>query len=227
MSSARALSSAVGLVGALALPSIALAQPKTTADPVDRLFQPWAAATTPGCAVGVSQGGRMVVSRAYGAADLDHGVANTPETVFEAGSASKQFTAAAILLLVKDGKLALSDDIRKHLPEMPNYGTPITIDHLLHHTSGLRDWRYVAGVGGDLPGEHAHSNADALALAVRQRGLNHAPGAEYSYTNTGYTLLAVIVERVSGQSLAAFSRAASFNRSGWRRPSGGTTSAGS
>ena len=194
---------------------------ETAAQTADRLFQPWASKSTPGCAVGVSKDGRTVLSKAYGMADLDHDVANSAATVFEAGSTSKQFAAAAVLLLVDDGKLALTDDIRKHLPEMPDYGQVITVDHLLRHTSGLRDWRYVAAVGGDLPGEHAHTNADAFAIASLQRGLNHQPGEEYAYTNTGYTLLAVIVERVSGRSLAAFSQERMFkplgmNSTEWR-----------
>jgi CubicO group peptidase (beta-lactamase class C family) len=160
----------------------------------------------PGCALGVAHEHQPPVLRAYGSADLAHRVAIVPETIFEAGSVSKQFTAAAILMLVTDGKIGLSDDIRKYLPEMPSYGAPITIDHLLSHTSGLRDWGDVVAVGGWPRGTRAYSNLEALEIAALQSSLNFQPGTAYSYTNTGYNLLAVIVSRVSGQSLADFTR---------------------
>lgn len=175
-------------------------------DTIDALFTAWNSPETPGCATAASKNGRLVLNRAYGSADLEHGALNTPRTRFEAGSSSKQVAAAAILLLVRDGSLRLQDDVRKHLPELPDYGATITVGQLVHHTSGLRDWRYIAGLAGDRLGLHVHSNDDALAIAARQRSLNHAPGAEYDYTNTGYTLMAVIVERVSGESLQTFSR---------------------
>lgn len=161
---------------------------------------------SPGCAVAAVKAGKKVLDRAFGMADLEHQVPNTPATVFEAGSASKQFTAAAILLLAEEGKLALTDEVRKYLPEIPDYGTPITIDHLLGHTSGMRDWRFIRAIGGQTIGIHVNSNADALDTAARQSALNHAPGAEYAYTNTGYNLAAVIVERVTGKTLAQFSK---------------------
>jgi CubicO group peptidase (beta-lactamase class C family) len=185
-------------------------------DGTDAIFSPLISASSPGCAVAASKEGRKVVERAYGIADLEHGIPITPATIFEAGSASKQVTAAAILLLAQAGKLALNDDIRKHLPEMPDYGAKITVDQLLHHTSGLRDWRAIRAVGGNMLGSHVHSNADAFQTALRQRGLNHQPGAEYAYTNTGYSLAAIIVERVSGQSLAVYSRQRIFEPLGMR-----------
>jgi CubicO group peptidase (beta-lactamase class C family) len=121
-----------------------------------------------------------VLERAYGSADLEHDAANSVRTIFEAGSASKQVTAAALLLLVREGVLSLDDDVRKHVPELPAYGAPITLRHLLHHTSGLRDWRYVVGLAGERLGARVHSNLDALAIAARQKALNHAPGAEHA-----------------------------------------------
>jgi CubicO group peptidase (beta-lactamase class C family) len=171
--------------------------------------------------VAAAKDGKTLLSRAYGLADLEHGVPNTPSTVFEAGSASKQFTAAAILLLAEEGKLALTDDIRKYLPEIPDYGATITIDHLLRHTNGMRDWRFIRAVAGQMIGIHVNSNADALDSASRQRELNHKPGDEYAYTNTGYNLAAVIVERVSGRTLAAYTREKIFaplgmNATQWR-----------
>jgi CubicO group peptidase (beta-lactamase class C family) len=172
----------------------------------DAVFQLFARPNAPGCAVGVARKGDAPIFRAYGSADLEHNVPITPDTVFEAGSVSKQFTAAAVLTLVNDGKLALGDDIRKYLPEMPDYGAAITIDMLLSHTSGLRDWGEVAALGGWPRGTRSYTNAEALQIAARQKALNYAPGAAWSYTNTGYNLLAVIVQRVSGQSLAEFTR---------------------
>jgi len=176
---------------------------------------------TPGCAVGVAPKGQPSVTRAYGSADLEHAVANTPDTIFEAGSLSKQFTATAILLLAQDGKLALTDDIRKYLPEMPDYGTPITINNLLSHTSGLRDWGVVSGLAGWPRTSAIHTNVDVLQIAARQRALNYTPGSAYSYTNTGYNLAAFIVERVSGKSLAQFTKEYVFtplgmSKTAWR-----------
>ncbi len=172
----------------------------------DRLLGQWRAQGMPGCAVGVEHEGKRVLTRAYGQAELEHGIANTPDTVFEAGSVSKQFTAAAILLLVRDGKLALSDNVRKYVPELPDYGTPITLEHLLTHTSGLRDWGTLLDVAGWPRGTRVFSMDQALALAARQRALNFPPGSQYSYNNTGYVLAAIIVGRVSGKPLAEFTR---------------------
>ena len=157
-----------------------------------------------GCVAGVALPGAAPVIIARGQADLEHAAPLTPATIMETGSLAKQFTAAAVMLLVQDGKLDLDDDIRRVLPEMPDYGTPITIRHLLNHTSGLREqWRLMA-LTGNGPGAQAHTNAMILDLASRQKGLNFTPGAEFLYTNTNYVLAAMIVERVSGTSLQAF-----------------------
>lgn len=173
---------------------------------VDEVFAAWASKETPGCTVGVDQDGQPPIRRAYGMADLEHDIPNTPDTIIEAGSVSKQFTAAAVMLLVQQGKLALSDDARKYVPELPDYGKTITIDHLLHHTSGLRDWGVLAEIAGWPRGTRIHTHDHVLDIVSRQKALNHDPGAEFSYTNSGYNLLAVIVQRASGQSLAEFSR---------------------
>lgn len=185
-------------------------QPKIALDALDRIVAPLTKPDAPGCAIAAERGGERIATRAFGMTDLEHDVPNMPDSIFEAGSVSRQFTAAATLLLVEDGKFKLSDDIRKYVPEMPDYGAPITIDHLLSHTSGLRDWGTVAGVTGWPRGTRAYTNDDAMRIAAAQRSLNYAPGSEYSYTNSGYNLLAVIVERVSGQSLAAFTKARLF-----------------
>src|SRR5690606_25352581 len=154
--------------------------------------------------------GHDVLSRAYGMADLEHDIRNSPGTIFEAGSVSKQFTAAAILLLVEDGVLSLDDDVRKYVPELPDYGHTITLRHLLTHTSGLRDWGAVAAIAGWGRNVRTHTHDHVVDILSRQRALNFTPGAEYSYSNSGYNLLAVIVDRTSGMSFADFSRTRIF-----------------
>lgn len=203
----------ITIAAALLLTQAAPAQspvPSPSPASVDAIFASMASPDVPGCAIGVSREGQVVVSRAYGSADLEHDVPLTPATIVEAGSVSKQFTAAAILLLVEDGKLALTDDVRRHMPELPHSGATITIDHLLSHTSGLRDWGAVAELGGWPRRTRLHTQSDAVEIIRRQQSLNYAPGAEYSYTNSGYNLLTEIVRRVSGKSLADFSRERMF-----------------
>lgn len=195
------------LIAVLLAPMPAAGQQPAAAEPqVDRVFQQWSSGDTPGCAVGVSRDGRTVLAKAYGMADLEHGVPNTPASIFEAGSVSKQFTAAAIMLLAQGGALSLDDDVRRYVPELPDYGTPVTIRHMITHTSGLRDWGSVAAVAGWGRSVRTHTHDHVVDILSRQRGLNFTPGAEYSYSNSGYNLLAVIVDRVSGMPFAEFSR---------------------
>jgi CubicO group peptidase (beta-lactamase class C family) len=172
---------------------------------VDQLFARWTG-DTPGCAVGVSKDGIPVLAKAYGMADLEHDVPNRADTIFEAGSVSKQFTAAAVVLLARDGKLSLDDPIRKHIPEVPAYEWPITIRQMLMHMSGLRDWGSVASIGGWPRTTRTYTHDHVLEIISRQKALNFIPGAQYSYSNSGYNLAAIVVERVSGQSFADFSR---------------------
>jgi len=206
-----------GLASALVLRAAVL-QGAPAADPppgdvgarVDALFAGYSP-DTPGCAVGVSKDAKEVLTRAYGSADLEHGIPNTADTVFEAGSVSKQFTAAAVLLLAQADKLKLDDPVRDYVPELPDYGTPeITLRHLLHHTSGLRDWGTVTYAAGWPRGSRVHTHAHVLDVVSRQKSLNFPPGSEYSYSNTGYNLLAIIVERVSGKTFAQYTRDAIF-----------------
>ena len=206
-------------VVALAAQSIAPALPSQGAA-VDRIFSRWMD-ETPGCSVGVSSRGKTVLAKAYGMADLEHGVRNTPSTIFEAGSISKQFAAAAILLLARDGKLSVDDPVRQYVAELPDYGTPVTLKHMLQHTSGLRDWGEVAALAGWPRTTRVHTHAHVLDIVSRQRSLNFAPGTDWSYSNTGYNLAAVIVSRVSGKSFAEFSRDRLFaplgmTRTSWR-----------
>jgi CubicO group peptidase (beta-lactamase class C family) len=190
-----------------------------TAD-VDRIFAKWTA-STPGCAVGAAVDGRPVLEKAYGLADLEHDVRNTQDTLFEAGSVSKQFTAAAVLLLARDGKLSLDDPVRTYLPEVPDYGAPLTIRHILTHTSGLRDWGNIEAIAGWPRTTRAYTQAHVLDIVSRQHALNFTPGTHWSYSNTGYNLAAMIVTRVSGGSFASFTRQRIFEplgmtHSSWR-----------
>jgi CubicO group peptidase (beta-lactamase class C family) len=213
---------ALGLTIALmaAIAAVALTAQATVAldSEVDRVFSRWTTAT-PGCTVGVSDSGRSVLQKAYGMADLEHDVPNTPETIIEAGSVSKQFTAAAVLLLAREGKLSLDDPVRKHVPEVPDFGAPLAIRHMLNHTSGLRDWGNVAAIAGWPRTSRVHTHAHVLDIVSRQRALNFPSGTRYSYSNTGYNLAAIIVSRVSGQAFADFTRVRLFEPLGMTRTS--------
>ncbi|KPK75392.1 MAG: hypothetical protein AMJ79_11345 [Phycisphaerae bacterium SM23_30] len=154
---------------------------------------------TPGAALAVIKDGQVVYKKGYGTAQLEYGAAIGPDTVFHVASVSKQFTAFAILLLAEEGKLSLDDDIREYLPEVGDLGKTITIRHLVHHTSGLRDqWVLLRMAGWRM--DDVITTEHILKLVQRQQELNFEPGAEHLYCNTGYTLLAEIVARVSGQS---------------------------
>jgi CubicO group peptidase (beta-lactamase class C family) len=171
----------------------------------DKVFAPWNSTHSPGCAVGISQGGKTRLIRGYGMSDLANGIAITPTTVLESGSVAKQFTATAVLLLMQDGKLSLEDDVRKYLPELPVYGRPITVRHLLTHTSGLREWSNLMAWQGWPRGTRVHTQSDVFDVITRQKALNYPVGDYYSYTNSGFLLLRTLVERVSGKPFATFS----------------------
>lgn len=170
---------------------------------VDAIFAEWDKPTTPGVALAIIQDGRIVYEKGYGMANLAEKTPITPETVFYVGSVSKQFTAAAIALLHQRKQVALDDDVRKYVPELPEYGAPITLRHCILHTSGLRDYLGLR----DLAGENVNATfgeADVLALIRRQRGLNFPTGSEYLYSNSGYFLLSLVVKRMTGKSLREF-----------------------
>ena len=187
---------------------------------VDAVFSRWTQ-QTPGCALGVAKAGTPVLQKAYGMADLEHDIPNRADTIFEAGSVSKQFTAAAVLLLAREGKLSIEDPVRKYIPELPDYGAPLLIRHILQHTSGLRDWGEVASIAGWPRTTRVHTHAHVLDILSRQKALNFPSGTQYSYSNSGYNLAAVIVSRVSGEPFADFSRERIFvplgmTRTSWR-----------
>jgi CubicO group peptidase (beta-lactamase class C family) len=158
---------------------------------------------TPGVSVVVVKDGKMVFRKSYGSANLEYGIANTPETVFQIASVSKQFTAFAIYLLAKQGKLSLEDDIRKYIPELPTYGKPIRIRHLLAHTSGIRDLAATLTLAG-WHIEDVMTTEQILKVTAKQKGLNFETGTAFGYSNTGYTLLAQIIERATKQSFTDY-----------------------
>lgn len=192
-------------LSALLLPALAAAQGPDLAGRVDRVFARYDR-NTPGCAVGLAKNGVTLHTQGYGSANLEYRVPLTDSTVMESGSVAKQFTSAAMVLLQQDGRLSLDDDIRKYLPEVPDFGQRITIRHLLTHTSGLRDQWGLLGLEGRGPGTQVHSPRTTLDLVAHQRMLNFPVGSEYLYSNTGYALAALIIERVSGQSLQEFTQ---------------------
>ncbi len=174
-------------------------------DKVDRLFAQWDKPNSPGCALGIVKDGSFVYKRGYGMANLDYNIPISPDTSFYIASVSKQFTAMSIALLARDGKISLDDDIRKYLPEIPQYQSPITIRHLIHHTSGIRDYLDLTFLAGkDAEDSSYYTDEDFLKLIERQKKLNFKPGDEFLYSNSGYFLLSQIVKRASGKSLRKF-----------------------
>ena len=170
---------------------------------VDAFLSQWDKPDMPGGSVGVVKDGKLVYKRGFGMANLDYDVPNTPTTLFNMASVSKAFTATSVALLARQGKLSLDDDVRKYVPEFPKYGDTVTIRHLIHHTSGVRDYQalvFFSGLGTD----NAYDEKAILKILARQKNLSFKPGAKYQYSNSGYFLLGVIVARVSGKSLRAF-----------------------
>ena len=172
---------------------------KTLEAKVDQLFAEWDKPGSPGAALAVTRDGEIIYKQGYGTANLEYDIPIKTKTIFDIASVSKQFTAFAIITLSHDGKLSLDDDIRMHLPDVPDFGSTITIRHLLHHTSGLRDWVQSLVIAG-VAMEDVISFKHILKMARHQKLLNFEPGEAYLYSNTGYNLLAEIVERVTGDS---------------------------
>jgi len=191
----------IALLTAVAL-TLPAAEPRP--EQIDKVFEKLDRTNSPGCALGVVRDAKLVYARGYGMADLDHDIANTPRTVFHIASMSKQITAASIVLLAQQGKLSLDDPVKKYIPELPDFGTPITVRHLIHHVSGLRDQWSLLVMSGWRLSEDVVRDEDVLDLVSRMKALNFKPGEMHLYSNTGYTLLAQIVKRVSGKSLRQF-----------------------
>ncbi|PYQ81825.1 MAG: serine hydrolase, partial [Acidobacteria bacterium] len=178
----------VGIVCAASMSTLLVARPfqgrdrgaESPAPQVDKIFAKWNSSSTPGCAVEAAVDGKPVIAKGYGMADLEHDVKITPESIFEAGSVSKQFTAAAILLLAREGKLSIDDPVRQYVPELPDYGSPLTIRHMLNHTSGLRDWGSIEAIAGWPRTSRAYTHAHVLEIVGHQKAVNFTPGTKWS-----------------------------------------------
>lgn len=202
----------------LLLMGLLACQPREKAElhtQIDELFSAWDSQDVPGCALAVIHGGELVYTQGYGMADLEHGIPITSQSVFYIGSVSKQFVTTALLLLEEEGKLSLNDEVKDYIPELPDYGHPIRIHHLVHHTSGLRDNLTLWELSGrnlmdDVPED------EIFALICRQQGLNFIPGEDYAYSNTCYFLMSMIIERVSRQSLREYAQERIFSPLGMK-----------
>lgn len=183
--------------------------PDSVVQRIDKIFNVWNNNTTPGVAIGVVRNDSLIYAKGYGMANLEYGIAISPETVFHMASVSKQFAAYSIVLLAKQGRLKLEDDVRQYLPWFPDMKEKITIRHLLNHTSGIRDqWQLLAISGTRL--DDVITQEHIVKILSQQRALNFKPGDKYFYSNSGYTMLAEIVKSVTGKTLRQFSDSAIF-----------------
>jgi CubicO group peptidase (beta-lactamase class C family) len=193
----------------LALTSVLTVAAEASSDPraaqTDQIFAQWNKPDSPGCVCGVMQKGETLYVKGFGSADLEHKVPLTPDSVFYIASTTKQFTAASVALLSLDGKVGLKDDVRKYLPEIQDFGTPISVEQLVFHTSGMRDYLELRAVAGWSDYDKLNNDL-AIALIARQKALNFTPGSRYSYSNSGYVMLAEIVKRASGMPMAKFAK---------------------
>ena len=176
---------------------------ETDQERVDRIFAAYDKPGSPGCALGVIRDGSFIYRKGYGRASLEFGVPLSSESIFYMGSVSKQFTAASVVLAAEKGFLSLDDNVRKYIPELPEYAQAITLRQMLHHTSGLRDFLTLLPLSGRHD-EDLHSKDELIALIARQKGLNNDPGAEFIYSNTNYFLLGEVVQRATRKPLAEF-----------------------
>ena len=193
----------IGLVLSCQVTAFAQSLSLSTRTQVDSLFAEYDVDGSPGCACGVYRNDSIIFAKGYGIANMEHSVPITPETRFDIGSTSKQFTTTCLVLLEQQGKLSLDDDVRVYVPELPEYGDPITIRHLLTHTSGLRDYLQLLLIAGHDDNDVV-TPKDVFKVITSQENLDSETGTEFSYSNTGYFLAAVIVERVSGKTLREF-----------------------
>ena len=187
-----------------------------SADDFDRIFSAWNHTDTPGGAVAVIKDGQLLFSKGYGMADLEHRVAISPQTVFYAGSVSKQFVTTCIAILEERGKLQFTDEVNLYFPEFKDYGHAITLEHLIHHTSGIKDYFRLLNQAGEDYFDHPPLD-NVLELIFVQNELDFAPGTQYRYSNSGYLMLAQIVEKVSGMSFSQFAQQEIFDALGMRQ----------
>src|SRR5215216_5980152 len=193
----------VSLIFALASSSFAQESKDARAEQVDKIFAMWDKPDSPGCALAIIKDGQIIYKRGYGMANLEHNIPIASTTIFDTGSVSKQFTAMSVLLLAEQGRLSLDDDIRKYMPEIPQYESRITIRHLIQHTSGLRDYLTLMALRGERDDDF-YVDGEVVDLIARQKRLNFKPGDQWLYSNSGYFLLSQIVKRASGKSLRMY-----------------------
>lgn len=175
-----------------------------TRERIDAVFAEYDRTDGPGCAVGVAEAGTLVHARGYGMGQMDHGIPLSERSVFYLASVSKQFAAAAIVIAAHEGHLSLDDEVRRHIPEFPDYGQgTVTVRHLVHHTGGVRDYLTLMTLAGT-PFENILTDEAMLGLITRQKQLNFEPGAEHLYSNSGYVLLSEIVKRATGKSMREY-----------------------
>lgn len=210
----KILAAILFLVASGALPRGLTAQVNDLSAEVDALFANYTS-DSPGCAVGVALDGKLVHRKGYGSANLDHGIPLSTTSVFYIASVSKQFTAAVTIFLADEGLISLDDDIRKYIPELPDYGTTITIRQLVQHTSGLRDYLRLMNLAGMRTAD-VHTEDEILQLIANQRELNFTPGSEYLYSNSGYLLISVLTRRVTGKSLRQYAEEKIFGPLGMK-----------
>lgn len=183
--------------------------PDSLSKKVDAIFAEYDHTNSPGCAVAILKDGKIIYKRGYGMSNMEYNIAISPTSIFHIASISKQFTAAAIVRLSLEGKLSLNDDIRKYIPEVPDFGHPITFNNLIHHTSGIRDQWSLQRLAGWRP-DDLITEKDVLDMLARQKALNFLPGEEYLYCNTGFTLAAIAVKRITGISLREYADSVFF-----------------
>ncbi len=183
--------------------------PDSLSKKVDAIFAEYDRTNSPGCALAIVKDGKIIYKRGYGMSNMEYNIAITPTSIFHIASISKQFTAAAIVRLSLEGKLSLDDDIRKYIPEVPDFGHTITFNNLIHHTSGIRDQWDLQGLAG-WRNDDLITEKDILDMLTRQKALNFLPGEEYVYCNTGFTLAAIAVKRITGVSLRDYADSVFF-----------------
>lgn len=173
---------------------------------VDSLLQNYIKPNAPGFSIGIVENGKLIYCKGIGLSNLETGTKNSGSTIFGIASLAKQLTAACIWSLMKENKISLDDDIRRYIPEFPSYGKPILVRHMLNHTSGIRNYQAIMELAGFDYDTEFHDNQTLLKLACQQKGLNSIPGEKVLYGNTSYTLLAIIIERITGQNLDAYAK---------------------
>jgi CubicO group peptidase (beta-lactamase class C family) len=178
---------------------------------IDSILKPYQISSAPGMSVGIIKNGEITYSKGFGEANLEYGIKNSDSTVFSLASIAKQFTAACIWTLIKEKKITLDDAIEKHIPEFPHHSQTIKIRHLLNHSSGLSNYHTLMNCKGFDYDSNYYDNQTILDLAIQQKNLNHKPGEKIIYSNTNYTLLTIIIERVSGKKLNDFAKENLFN----------------